>query len=259
MNTTTQPSALILGATGGVGQALAELLLERGWSLLLGGRDPAKLRDLGARLGAPTVEVDARDWEAVDAAVQDATQRFGRLDGVANLAGSLLLKPAHLTREADYREVLDVNLGSAFACVRAAARTLGGPTPVGSLVLVSSAAASVGLANHEAIAAAKAGVEGLARSAAATYAPKGLRINAVAPGLTKTPLTRRLWESERAAAASAALHPLGFLGEPAHVASAIAWLLEPEQAWVTGQVLGVDGGLASLRVAPQVQRPTAQA
>lgn len=114
-------------------------------------------------------------------------------------------------------------------------------------MLVSSAAARIGFANHEAIAAAKAGVIGLTLSAAATYASRGLRFNAVAPGLVRTPMTERITANESAAEASIAMHALGRLGEPADVAGLIAWLLDPRNSWITGQVFGVDGGLASLR------------
>jgi NAD(P)-dependent dehydrogenase (short-subunit alcohol dehydrogenase family) len=117
----------------------------------------------------------------------------------------------------------------------------------GSIVLMSTAAARVGLANHEAIAAAKAGVVGLVISAAATYAPKGIRVNCVAPGLVRTPMTERLTANEASLKASVALHALGRIGEPADVAAAIEWLLDPAQTWVTGQVIGVDGGLGSVR------------
>ncbi|MFY8220997.1 MAG: SDR family oxidoreductase, partial [Pirellulales bacterium] len=120
----------------------------------------------------------------------------------------------------------------------------------GSVVLVSSAAARIGLANHEAIAAAKAGLEGLARSAAATYARQRIRFNVVAPGLVRTPLTQGLVASELAEKASLAMHPLGRLGEPGDVARAIAWLLDPAQSWITAQVLGVDGGLADVKARP---------
>src|SRR5690606_21524138 len=112
---------------------------------------------------------------------------------------------------------------------------------------LSTAAASTGLINHEAVAAAKAAVEGLTRSAAATYARSNIRCNAVAPGLVNTPMAERITKNPASLEASKAMHPLGRIGEPEDVASAIAWLVAPEQTWVTGQVLGVDGGLARLR------------
>ena len=117
----------------------------------------------------------------------------------------------------------------------------------GSIVFVSSAAARRGLANHEAIAAAKAGLIGLTLSAAATYARYSIRVNSVAPGLVRTPLTESITRNEAALRHSTSLHALRRIGEPAEVASAIRWLLDPAQSWVTGQVIGVDGGLASIQ------------
>lgn len=133
---------------------------------------------------------------SVDACMALAVNHYGRLDGVANCVGSLLLKPAHLTSAAEWHATLATNLGSAFATVRAAARAM--MKTGGSIVLVSSVAARLGLANHEAIAAAKAGVGGLVISAAAAYAARGIRVNAVAPGMVRTPLTARLTQSEAA-------------------------------------------------------------
>jgi NAD(P)-dependent dehydrogenase (short-subunit alcohol dehydrogenase family) len=241
----SSPTYLILGSTGGIGRALCEQLAKRGAALVLGGRDPDRLSELAAATGGEACPGDARDAAAVEAAVARAVERFGRLDGAANLVGSILLKPAHLTKPEEWNEVIATNLGSAFHLVRSAAKALRGGG--GSIVLVSSAAARTGMVNHEAIAAAKAGVEGLARSAAASYAARGVRVNCVAPGLVRTPLTQRLTGTPNALAASEALHPLGRIGEPAEVAAAIAWLLDPANSWVTGQVIGVDGGLATLR------------
>ena len=184
-------------------------------------------------------------FAALDAAVDRAVQEQGPLDGIVNCAGSLLLKPAHRTTEDEWRDTLTANLDTAFATVRAGARVM--MKTGGSIVLLSSAAARIGLANHEAIAAAKAGVVGLALSASASYAPRGIRVNVVAPGLVRTGLTADLLRSEPSEKASVAMHAMGRIGEASDVARAITWLLDPDQSWVTGQVLGVDGGLATVR------------
>ena len=235
----------IVGGAGGIGAALARSIVDGGGSVFLAGRDAAKLAALADELGAAHAPLDASDPDAVDACADGAADALGGLTGIACCAGSLLLKPAHLTTTAEWQATLAANLTTAFGCVRAAGRLL--KTTGGSVVLVSSAAARIGLANHEAIAAAKAGIVGLVLSAAATYARQRIRFNAVAPGLTKTPLTQGLVASELAEKASIGMHPLGRLGTPEDVARAILFLLDPAQDWITGQVLGVDGGLASLK------------
>ena len=216
-----------------------------GGQVFLAGRDAAKLEALGSELGMPFGTVDAADLNAVDVCADAAAEALGDLTGISNCVGSILLKPAHLTSPAEWQATLAQNLTSGFGCVRAAGRVL--KADGGSVVLVSSAAARIGLANHEAIAAAKAGLEGLVRSAAATYAKQRIRFNAVAPGLVRTPLTRGLVSTELAEKASLVMHPLGRLGEPGDVARAIAFLIDPAQDWITGQVLGVDGGLADVK------------
>ncbi len=126
----------------------------------------------------------------------------------------------------------------------------------GSIVLASTVAVRQGVNNHETIGAAKAGIEGLVRSAAITYARTGIRFNAVAPGLTQTPLTAPLLKSDSGRAYSESLHPLGRLGEPADIASAMAYLLGPESSWVTGQVWGIDGGLGAGVAPPKLTTRT---
>jgi NAD(P)-dependent dehydrogenase (short-subunit alcohol dehydrogenase family) len=235
---------LVLGAAGGIGSALCRRLKSSGRRLFLAGRREQPLAELGNELGAPWASLDARDSAQVAAVFARAHAELGSLQGAVNSIGSILLKPAARTSDAEYRDVLAQNLDTAFFCLREAAQHL---APGGSLVLLSSAAASFGLANHEAIAAAKAGVEGLVRAGAATLAPRGLRVNAVAPGLVDTPLARPWTEAAAARQASEKLHPLGRIGRADEVAAAIAWLLDPTQAWITGAVIPVDGGLSNLR------------
>jgi NAD(P)-dependent dehydrogenase (short-subunit alcohol dehydrogenase family) len=238
------PVFLVLGAYGGIGSEVVRLLETGGGIVAAAGRDPAKLESLQAGGLGGRIQIDATVVDDVERAAREVVSRHGRLDGIANCVGSLLLKPAHVTRPEEWASTLEVNLGSAFAAVRAAGRVM---SSGGSVVLVSSAAARIGVANHEAIAAAKAGVIGLTLSAAATYASKGLRFNAVAPGLVRTPMTERITASPTATQASVAMHALGRLGDPADVARLIAWLLDPASGWITGQVYGVDGGLATVR------------
>jgi NAD(P)-dependent dehydrogenase (short-subunit alcohol dehydrogenase family) len=226
------PRYLIIAAGSGIGQATTALLREAGCSVFTTARDTGRIE--------PDAILDATDFDAVDRVFQQA----GQIDGVVNCSGSLLLKPAHLTSEAQYREVIDASLTTAFATVRAAGKHM---SSGGSVVLVSSAAAMEGLANHEAIAAAKAGIIGLTLSAAASYAGINLRFNAVAPGLVQTPLTAQLTANETARKFSEAMHALGRLGTPEDVARAIVFLLDPLNNWITGQVLAVDGGLSRVR------------
>ena len=230
---------IVIGGAGGVGKALIERLgTDR--TVVVASRNPSSHEGITAE----SVECDAREISAVDRLLEDARAKYGTVSGLVNLAGSILLKPAHLVSEEEWDETIATNLTTAFATVRAAGRHM---KDGGSVVLVSTVAAGTGLPNHEAIAAAKSGIEGLARSAAATYAGRGLRFNVVAPGLVDTPLASRITSSERTLEHSRKMHPLGRIGVPGDVAEAINFLLGQQSDWITGQVLGIDGGLGATR------------
>ena len=247
MNNENSHVMLIVGGAGGIGSAVARRMATRGCRVVLAGRNAEPLEEVAAEINAQAMPLDARDSAAVDALMQSVLTSHGRVDGVVNCAGSILLKPAHLISDQEFADTMATNLTTAFNLVRAATRLMMKQAGGGSIVLCSSVAARRGLVNHEAIAAAKAGVEGLALAAAASYARFGVRVNCVAPGLTRTPMTRSLTQNETVAKMSAALHPLGRIGEPTEVASAICWLLDAEQSWVTGQVIGIDGGLGHVQ------------
>ena len=231
----------LIGAAGGIGSALARRLHSSGNEVILAGRTETSLAALSAELGAEYVVVDATSFDALEHAVQ----RFGPVNAVVNCAGSLMLKPAHLTTQDEWRATIDLSLTTAFATVRAGARAM--MNTGGSIVLCATAAARAGFANHEAVAAAKGGVISLAMSAAATYGARNIRVNCVAPGLVATPLTSRITQSDAALKASQGMHALGRIGTPEDVASAMAFLVDPANSWITGQVIGVDGGLGTVR------------
>lgn len=233
---------LVVGAGGGIGRALVGRLQAAGNTVVGAARD---VDALGSVEGLESRhQLDARDPDATEALV-GSLHRESALHGIVNLAGCISLKPAHMVSTDEWNETIATKLTTAFSCVKAAGRHL---KAGGSVVLVSTVAAGTGLSNHEAIAAAGAGVEGLARAAAATYAARGLRFNVVAPGLVDTPLASKITGSERALEHSRKMHPLGRIGVADDVAPAIAWLLSSDADWITGQTIGIDGGLGALRV-----------
>ncbi len=244
-------TSVILGATGTIGSGLARRLVSEGKSVFLVGRNEERLQALANELNAKYAVANMANSDSLSEVVADAVQSGMVVDSFVNCIGSILLKPAHITSDAEFREVVETNLFSAFATVRCAGKAL--REHGGSVVLISTAAAKLGIASHEAIAAAKAGIEGLARSAAASYASSNIRFNVVSPGLVKTDLTKRIWEAPAMASASAELHALGRLGEPEQIVSLIAWLIAPENHWITGQVIAVDGGLSSVQPRRKIQ------
>jgi NAD(P)-dependent dehydrogenase (short-subunit alcohol dehydrogenase family) len=249
--TEDRPVAIVTGATGAVGAATSRRLVAAGWDVAVVGRDRGRVEALVAELGPASAGfvADATVAADMDAAIRAAGARFGPPEALVHAVGSTLLKPAHALSDVELGDVLAVNLVSAFYALRPFVRAVARGMPA-SVVLFSSAATRIGLLNHEAIAAAKGGIEGLVTSAAASYAGRGIRVNAIAPGLVRSNLTRRLVEHEGTLRASVAMHPLGRIGEAEDVAGLAAFLVSPDAAWITGQVIGVDGGLAGVKLPP---------
>lgn len=223
---------LVIAASSAIGKAVCQQLEKNGDTVIKTARDASKI--------VPDFILDATDFQAVEQVFREAAP----VDGVINCSGSLLLKAAHVTGYEEYLSTLHASLTTAFATVRAAGLIM---KQGGSVVLIASAAALTGLANHEAIAAAKAGVIGLAQSAAATYAANNLRFNVIAPGMVESPLSHPIMSNPLALNASKAMHALGRIGTPDDIARAACFLLSPENNWITGQVLAVDGGLSKVR------------
>ncbi|EFJ40176.1 hypothetical protein VOLCADRAFT_108315 [Volvox carteri f. nagariensis] len=248
-STSTAPVYVVFGAYGGIGSELcARLAQQPGAVVVAAGRDAAKLEALRGRIGCAGTGMvaDVLNPQQVEEVISRTTEMYGKVDGVANCVGSIVLKSAHATSDEEFNRTVQLNLNSCFYILKSAVKKMMG-SGGGSVVFCSSAVARHGIPNHEAIAAAKAGVVGLMLSAAATYAPKNIRVNCVAPGLTRTPLAARITSNPAALKSSEAMHALKRVGEAGEVAAALEFLLRPDNTFITGQVLGVDGGLGSLK------------
>jgi len=234
---------MVTGASGGIGRALTRQLRAQGCRVAAVGRDANRLDavEADARIAADTTTPEGA--ALAFAACQNALGGGPSL--LAHCVGSTLIAPLHRTRAEAYREVIRVNLDSAVFVLQAWIAALqGGP---GAAVFTSSVVARIGVANHEAIAAAKGGVEALVRSAAATYAAQGLRINAVAPGMTETPMTASMLKVPAMREGAGRQYPLGGVQTAEQVAEVMAWLLGSAAARLTGQVIAVDGGFTTVR------------
>ncbi len=235
--------ALITGASGGIGRALARQLHAQGYRIVAVSRDANRLADVEATV---RIAADTTTPEGAALAIAACQEALGAAPTMlAHCVGSTLIAPLHRTRTDAYREVMRVNLDSAVFMLQAWIAALqGGP---GAAVFASSVVARIGVANHEAIAAAKGGVEALVRSAAATYASQGLRVNAVAPGMTETPMTAGMLKMPAMRDGAARQYPLGGVQTADQVADVMAWLLGDGAARLTGQVIAVDGGFTTVR------------
>lgn len=245
-----QKVALVTGAASGIGQALAAGYARAGVAVVGGTfpgdpHDPQATLDLATASGGICVmqELDVSSTDSVEAFAQAAIDRFGRIDHVVANAGVLRQSPLTEMADEQWQQMLDVDLTGVMRTFRAAARRM---RQGGGMVAISSIAGGVyGWADHAHYAAAKAGVPGLCRSVAVELAPRGIRCNAVIPGLIETPQSLDAVNSlgPDGLAAAARMIPLGRVGRPDDVARVVQFLTGDDAAYVTGQSIIVDGGL----------------
>jgi 3-oxoacyl-[acyl-carrier protein] reductase len=235
---------LVTGASRGIGRAIAEALAAAGAAVVLGARDEAKLAEavdaiVSAGGRASAVPLDVCHRESVEAALAAVLQRHGRIDGLVNNAGitrdNLLLR----MKAEEWEAVLATNLTGVYHCTQAALRPMLKQRS-GRIVNVTSVVGITGNAGQANYAASKAGVIGFTKSIAREVASRAITVNAVAPGFIDTEMTAAMTDKAKDAVASSI--PMGRVGKPEDVAGAALFLLSDAAAYVTGQVLGVDGG-----------------
>lgn len=234
-------TALVTGASGGIGSAIAEQLAGLGARVALSGTRQDALEALAARLpGSIVLPCDLSEPQAVDALVPAAVAALGSLDILVNNAGLTRDGLAMRMKDADWDTVIAVNLTAAFRLCRAALKPMM-KARSGRIISISSVVAGSGNPGQANYAASKAGLEGLTRALAHEVASRNITVNAVAPGFISSAMTDALPEAQREALSQRI--PLARLGTPADVAGAVAWLASDAGAYVTGQVIAVNGGL----------------
>ena len=241
---------LIGGITGGIGSELAVKLGAEGDRVAGYARKAAAGNSFIPQDGFMLKTCDATDPDALETVINEFQKDLGSIDSYTHAIGSIYLRPAHLTPVEDWLQTIQTNLSSAFYALRSVTKIMS-KQGHGSCLFFSTAAAQTGIANHEAIAAAKGGIEAMVRAAAASYASRGLRINAIAPSLTDTPLSQTIVGSEQALEISKRMHPTGAIGEACDVASLAAWLHSDQAKFVTGQTFVIDGGISKIVPKPK--------
>jgi NAD(P)-dependent dehydrogenase (short-subunit alcohol dehydrogenase family) len=236
-------TVVIFGGAGGIGEATARLLGQRGHALHLVGRDAARIAAAADSLGARHSVADVED-DAAFARVAGEIQ--GPVAGLVYAVGTITLKPLARFSAAEFARDARINAGGAALALQALLPAMKAYEGTASVVLFSTVAVAQGFTAHASVAMAKGAVEGLTRALAAELAPK-VRVNAIAPSLTKTPLAKALTGNESMAQAIAGMHAIPRLGEAEDSARLAAFLVSDDAGWITGQVIGVDGGRSTLR------------
>ena len=244
---------LIIGGLGSIGLELSMRLANQGAKVIATSTSEDKISQNYHQNISNVILKDASNFNDVEKLCIDIIEKFQTIDIAINCAGSIMIKSAHQTSQSDFEDCLKTNLFSAFSLVRAVSKMVvtKGLTKENdkqvAILLFSSVAAKIGIANHEAISSAKSAIEGLVRSASATYASKNIRINAIAPSLTNTKLANFITKNPNALEASKTMHPLNRIGEVSDIANVAEMLINPQNSWITGQVISVDGGLSTIK------------
>jgi 3-oxoacyl-[acyl-carrier protein] reductase len=241
----TDRTALVTGATGGIGGAIARAFHKQGATVAVSGRQTEKLEKLAAELGSRVhvLPCDLADRAAVGSLVDAAIAKLGRLDIQVNNAGLTKDNLFMVMKDEQWDEVIAVNLTATFVLMRAAARAMmRAKTGFGRIVNISSVSGVMGNPGQGNYAASKAGMIGMSKSLAREVASRGITVNCVAPGFISTPMTDVL--NEKVVSAAKEAIPAQKFGTPADIAAACVYLASAEAGYVTGQTLHVNGGLA---------------
>ena len=230
---------LIFGATGSVGSNLATQLKDSGHNIHLVARNENHLREISEKLNCDFTIADVLE----DGFMEKIKADISEIKGIAYCIGSIDLKPLRMTTEQDFNKCMKLNLYSAIEAIKAYQENL--KKNKGSIVLFSTVAAQRGFTNHAIIASTKAAVEGLTVTLAAEFAPS-VRVNCVAPSLTKSKIAQPMLKNIAIAEGIAKAHPLKRLGEGKDSAALAKFLITEESSWITGQIIAVDGGRSKL-------------
>ncbi len=228
---------LVVGASSGIGEALATQLIAEGATVYAWSRRKPNISS--PQLLFTEVDVTTDLQSAVSSLPE-------QLHGMVYCPGSINLKPFHRLSLPDFEQDFKINVSGLVNALQVSLKALKAGNP-SSVVLFSTVAVQTGMGFHASVAAAKGAVEGLGRSLAAELAPQQIRVNVLAPSLTDTPLASALLNTPEKREASAKRHPLGKIGTPEDLAEAASFLLDERSGWITGQVIGIDGGMGSLK------------